>query len=326
MNGTRRRRTGMRMTMKYPSAWWRRQAREALRNHWLTALLIALIVNLPSLLVQGIASVTGNDLMIRLQETALGAVTAGGTVDTEKMLRGIAAIRESSGIWVMQGLYLLAWLMTPCLTLGMVAWLIGRLRQREDPGVTAVFSRIRLFGKGIGLRLYVALRVLLFMLPGVALYAASLLPLWLSDASSRISVLSAANTSMGLMSAALIATAALGVVCALRYALADMVLADHPETGPIRAAKESKRLTQGKRGQIMLLYLSFLIWYFLEMAAAGLLADLLGSIPSLMFQILASLAITVYLTGSVCAFYLGCRAEETPEQEEDARTGEDLEV
>ena len=35
------------------------EAREALKNHWLTALQIALIVNLPSLLVTGIASFTG---------------------------------------------------------------------------------------------------------------------------------------------------------------------------------------------------------------------------------------------------------------------------
>ena len=36
--------------------FWKRQARAALKNHWLTGLLIALIVNLPSLLVQGIAT------------------------------------------------------------------------------------------------------------------------------------------------------------------------------------------------------------------------------------------------------------------------------
>ena len=298
--------------MRYPSAWWKHQALAALKDHWLTALLIALVVNLPTLLVQGIATVTGNDLTGRIQTALLAAVTESGTVDTEKMLTGIAAIQENSGVWAMQGLNVLAWLLTPCLTLGMTAWLLGRLRKQEDPGFTAVFSRVRLFWKAIGLRLYVMLRVILFMLPGVALSAASLLPLWLSDTSSRIAVLSAANTSMGLMSAASIATVALGVVGALRYALADMVQADHTGLGPIRSAKESKRLTQGKRGQIFLLYLSLLFWYFLELMGANLLIASLGSIPSLMFQLLASLAISVYLSGSVCAFYLGCRREETP--------------
>ena len=309
------------------NAIWKYRAREALRGHWLTALLIALVVNLPSLLVQAVAVATGNDLGLRMNELLSSSVNAAGTaVDAQRLVKGMRELTQSTGIWVMQGLNVAAWLLTPCLVLGMTAWLLGRLRKQEDPGMTAVFSRMRLFFPGIGLRLYVAWRIFVFMLPGVALSVLAFLPLWLSDGSSRISVLSAVNTVAGLQYAAMAVMLVLGVMAAMKYALADTVLADGRMEGPVRAAKESKRLTQGKRGQIMLLYLSFLIWYFLEMAAAGLLADLLGSIPSLMFQILASLAITVYLTGSVCAFYLGCRAEETPEQEEDARTGEDLEV
>ena len=291
--------------MIFISAYWKRQAREALRNHWLTALLIALIVNLPALLVQGIAAATGNDLLNNVTGMIYGALDAErGTLDAAALTAGLEEITGSTGIWVMQGLNVAAWLLTPCLTLGMVAWLEKLLRKEEAGDVTAVFSRMRLFLKGIGLRLYVALRVFLWMLPGVALNAAAFLPLWLSDRGSRISVLSAANTSMGLQTAAMVVTAALGIMAALKYALGDMVLADRPAMGPIQAAKESKRLTVGKKGTLFALYASFILWYLLEMLLTSLIADMFGSIPALMTEMLCSLAITVYLNASVTAFYL----------------------
>lgn len=304
--------------MYYTSGFWKRRARAALQNHWLTALLIALIVSLPSLLVQTAAAVTGNDLLGRLQELMLSSVSAGGNaVDLNRFQTGLEAIRGSTGIWVMQGLYLAAWLLTPCLTLGQVAWLLGRLRGQEDPGFTGVFSRMKLFFRGILLRLYVALRMLLLMLPGIVLAAAAMLPLWLNDGSSRISLLSAANTAIGLEYAAMIATAVLGVVAALRYALSDMCLADHPDWGAVQAAKESRRLTQGKKGQLFGLYASFILWYLLGTMAASVCHDLFGPVPSLMVQMLASLALSVYLTASVCAFYLGQTEPESAGAEEE---------
>ena len=298
------------------SAYWKLKARTALKEHWLTALLIALVVNLPSLLVQGIAATTGNDLTARLQDRLLIYLQSNGTQEAlETLQAGIQEILGSTGIWVIQGLNLAAWLMTPCLTLGMTAWLLGRLRGEEDPGVTAVFSRMRLFFAGIGMRLYVALRIFLFMLPGLAASVLAYLPLWLGDRTSRISMLNAANTAMGFQSAAMILTAVLGVMAALKYALADMVLADAPETGPVRAAKKSRELMQGKRGILFSLYLSFLFWYFLELMVSNLCLGMFGPVPALMVQMLASLAISVYVTASVSSFYQDCLPREKPEQE-----------
>ncbi len=297
------------------NAIWKIRAREALRDHWLTALLIALIVNLPSLLVQGIAAATENDLMTRLTELVYSSVSTDGTaVDAVRLAAGMESLAGSTGIWVMQGLNLAAWLLTPCLSLGMTAWLLGRLRGQEDPGVTGVFSRMNLFFKGIGLRLYVSWRIFLWMLPGAALMILAFLPLWLSDTSSRISVLSAANTVIGLQSAAMIVMTVLGVMAALKYALADSVMADGEIAGPIRAAKESKRMTLGKKGQIFSLYVSFILWYILETLVTGFCQTAFGTVPALMVQMLASLAISVYLTASVCAFYLDCRGERAPEK------------
>ena len=96
-------------------------------------------------------------------------------------------------------------------------------------------------------------------------------------------------------------------------------MAHRPETGPVRAAKESKRLMQGKRGFLFSLYLSFIFWYLLEMIVTSTCEGMLGSIPALMVQLLISLALTVYLRGSLTAFYLSlpeiAQPEGTPETE-----------
>ena len=59
---------------------------------------------------------------------------------------------------------------------------------------------------------------------------------------------------------------------------------------------------QNRKGMLFSLELSFLFWYLGEMIVASLLAGMGGGIPSLMFQMLAGLFISVYMEGSVCAF------------------------
>ena len=307
------------------SALWKLRARQALRGRWQTALLIALIVNLPTLLVQGIASFTGNDLLYRVQDALLRSLGAGGSVNMEALSTSLQSISDSTGIWVMQGLQLVALLLTPCLTLGMVSWLLDRLRGRkEDPGITSVFSRLRLFFPGIGLRLYTLWRVFVFTLPGVALNILAWLPMWLQrGSSSDISRLSSINTSVGLQTAAMFATLALALIGFLRYALGDMALADSESPRPIKAAKESKRLTNGRRAQLFSLYISFIFWYLLQTLVAGFTLTAFGEIISLMVQMLCQLAISVYLNASVCAFYLECRGEAVHGIEETGEEAED---
>ncbi len=291
--------------MMFSSLFWKKEAREALKNQWLTALLIMLVVQLPSLLVQGVASVTGYDLMTRLQQAVYGAVNVtAGTVNSEEMLRATEEILATRGIWVMQGLQLLAWLVTPCLTMGMYHWMHLRLRGEEGE-VSVVFSRLRLFWKGMGLRLYITWRVFLWMLPGVAVAVLSLVPVWTADASSSISILSAVQTSTGLMSVSSIAMLVLGVMGALFYALADIRMAEEPETGVRAAALESHALMKGHRGQLFLLYLSFVLWYLLEMFLVNLSLGMFGSIAALMVEMLCSLALNVYIAMTVCSF---CRS------------------
>lgn len=289
------------------SAIWKMKAREALKGKWLTGLLIALIVNLPSLLVQGISSFTGNSLQDKLTDLAISLQSATEVKALQETLNnGVNGILGARGVWIMLGIGALVWVLTPCLDLGMIHWLQALLRKEPAGEVSAVFSRVRQFGKAVGLRLYVALRVFLWMLPGFGLMVLALLPIGLSDARSRISVLSAANTAYGLQSVAIIAAIVLAIMAHLKYAMADQILADHPERGPIEAAKESKSIMKGKRGVLASLYAGFLLLYMAATFLANLAATLFGSVIGLMVSMLCSLALSVYLRGSISAFYLAC--------------------
>ncbi len=307
--------------MIYSSFYWKQKAREALRGNWQIALLICLVVNLPSLLTQGIASVTGNDLMVRLQQAIYASATQTGGMDMTVFQTRMDDLMQTAGLWVMQGIYLLVWLMTPCLAMGMYAWMLKRLRGQEG-SFADVFSRVRLFLKAMGLRLYTALRIFLFMLPGLALSVLSMIPVWTADTTSRIAVLSSVNTAMGLATVSSIVTLVLCVLGFLHYALADIVMADQPEVGIRAAAKKSREMMKRRKGQLFALFLSFILWYFLEMFLSNLILGMFGTIAGLMTEMLCSLALNVYLYTSVCSFYRTILQEEKGEQAEEEEADE----
>ena len=289
--------------MHYPVSYWKAIARAALKNHWQTAMLIALAVNLPSLLVQALASATGNDLMLRLQDALYSAMSPSGAVNETQLVASLRALTHSSGLWVMQALGILAWLLTPCLVLGMYHWMLQRLRGEEDPGVSAVLSRAGIFLKSIGLRLMISLRIFLFMLPGVVLCVLSFLPIWLTPSGASLSsALSAIRVSGILFMLSVIAMLILGVWAALRFGLADLLMADQPKSGIREVIRRSRELMRGNQFSLLTLMLSFILWYLLEALAVSFCAGAFGSVPGLMVEMLASLALDVYMAASVCAF------------------------
>lgn len=62
-----------------------------------------------------------------------------------------------------------------------------------------------------------------------------------------------------------------GIVKALSYSMAHYVLADHPEMTARQALNESKRITQGHKGELFVLNLSFLGWQILACFTFGIL-------------------------------------------------------
>ena len=297
--------------MYYPSGFFKAKAREALKGHWQTALLIALIVNLPSLLAQGITVFTGNDPMDRLQAVMITA-SRDGTLTQSLLIREITAYLTSSGFWMMVGLNVAAFVITPCLGLGMNKWLMDRLRKAPVTDVLdGAFCRVRLFFKALGLQLLIILKVLLWMLPGIALFAGLLIPLYTAEtADAANSVLRTVNA---MTLPVILVMAVPGGIAALRYAMAEYILADEPETKITECVRRSKEQMRELKRMLFMLLVSFLFWYLLQLLAASLLSGM-SSILALLFQMLTGLALSVYMSGSEASFYLETRLGAIPKR------------
>ena len=288
--------------MFYPSGYFRRKALDALKGHWQTALLVALIVNLPTLLMQGFSAYTGNDLLGRMQ-TLIITASRDGVLSEQLILNEIRTFLNSTGFWTVRGLELLAWLITPCLSLGMYKWLLDRLQGLEDP-VSTVFCRMNRFFRAIGLQLLIILKVLLWMLPGIALFIYLLLPVYRS-ANPQVQ-LEALQRSYNMTLPVTLLMVVPGAMAALRHALADYILADQPESRILFCVRRSKELMKDQKKNLFFLLVSFLLWYLLELLVSSLFAGVL----SLVVQMLAGLAISVYMSASIAAFYLRLKTAE----------------
>ena len=141
-----------------------------------------------------------------------------------------------------------------------------------------------------------------------------MLPLWQGgDAASRLAALQR-SYSMTLPVLLLIAVPA--AMAALRYAMAEFILAEEPGEKIRACIRRSKEMMKDQKRNLFFLLLSFLLWYLLEMMIASMLTGVLA----LVFQMLAGLALSVYMAASVAAFYLflqsGAKVPTEPEPEE----------
>ena len=303
--------------MFIPSGYYRRKALAALKGHWQPALLVALIVNLPTMLMQGFSIFTGNDPFDRLSAFIVSS-SRDGVISQQALLQEINTLISSTTFWVIRGLELLAMLVTPCLALGMYKWLMDLLHGQEQP-VNTVFCRMRLFLKAIGLQLLIILKIILWALPGLAVMIVVMLPVLRAGSSQAQAEALAAVQGLSLLPALLMIVP--GVIAALRYALSEYIMAEKPESKIRFCVSHSKELMKDQKKNLFFLMTSFLLWYLLEL----LIASLLTGILSLVFQMFAGLMLSVYIACSVSVFYMRLEhAAETGESPDAEPSPEEL--
>ena len=302
------------------SALLKMKARQALAGHWQTALLISLAVALPALLAQGLSILTGNDIQQRLADLLI-TLSRDGQMTPERLSAGLDALIRDSGIWTLQGVSLLARLLTPVLSLGMLNWVLMRLKNQEA-GVATVFSRLRVAHKSIGLHLLVVFKILLWMLPGAAVSFLSLIPLS-GRIATQAEALSALRTGSAFIYLGMGLMIVPAVMAALRYAMAEYILAEAPESRVLECVRRSKALMKNRKGMLFSLEISFVFWYLAEYVIATLLEGMGAGVLSLMFQMLAGIALSVYIAASVGAFYLTVTASSAEGPETAPQAGEE---
>ena len=281
-----------------PAYEFRRRARAAMKPIMPLLLVVAMIASLPSLIGQTVTLLTGADPNAMLAEyytqERMTAITSGDAAAvqaaSQEIMDGVTAFfQEKAPFMVITTL--ITWLLSPVLTLGFNHTLIKTLR-REEIAVSTVLSRLPLFFKAIGLNLMIFLRLVLWMLPGMAL-------------SMFGAVVTLLEPSIGglLMLAAMAVMFVLMIRAMYSYRLATYIMADVPETGINASIRRSKEVMKGRRMELFGLEISFLGWSLLLAYGEALLLGMLGPVLGMALAQFAALFLTVYTTCAQAAFY-----------------------
>ncbi|MBQ7866390.1 MAG: DUF975 family protein [Clostridia bacterium] len=276
------------------------KARTALRNNWQTALMVALIASLPSLASQAVAIMTQSSYA-HTMSGLMSSMQSGATV------ADLTTLLEEAGI-TLEGylptglLNLLAAIISPFLTLGMLNYFFKLLRGEADAPISTVFSRRNCFFKAIGLNLMVFLRTFLWMLPGLVLEVLALVAVTaLSESLSMLAIL--------LMYAGPVTMLVLGVRAALHYAMADRVMAETPSKGINQCIRESVAIMSQRKLLLFSLEISFFLWQIGLTLLESLLLGMVGNVLASTVSMALNFALNIYIQMAISAFYLYYRSE-----------------
>lgn len=276
------------------------KARTALRNNWQTALMVALIASLPSLASQVVAIMTQSSYA-HTMSGLMSSMQSGATV------ADLATLLEEAGI-TLEGylptglLNLLAAIISPFLTLGMLNYFFKLLRGEADAPISTVFSRRNCFFKAIGLNLMVFLRTFLWMLPGLVLEVLALVAVTaLSESLSMLAIL--------LMYAGPVTMLVLGIRAALHYAMADRVMAETPSKGINQCIRESVAIMSQRKLLLFSLEISFFLWQIGLTLLESLLLGMVGNVLASTVSMALNFALNIYIQMAISAFYLYYRSE-----------------
>ncbi|MBQ4581134.1 MAG: DUF975 family protein [Clostridia bacterium] len=293
-----------------PAFEFRRRARQAMKPVMPILLIVAMLAALPSLIndaVMLVADADPNQLLTtfsnRLTQVLEGAgltqpeVLGEVAVDEVQLAKDILAVQESyltdvqtflkeKGLLI--GLLtLMVTLLGPVLNLGLINANLHALRKKEFTAAIAL-SRMKYILKAVGLMLLVAVRVFLWMLPGMALTLAALFV--------------DLNLATLLMIAGMITMIVMGIMASYRYALAVYVLADEPSTKLRQCVRRSCEVMHKRKFELFSLEISFIGWSLLLTLVQSML-DSFGPVISMTLSMFASLFLTVYTSCAQAAFY-----------------------
>lgn len=281
-----------------PNVLLRLKARQALKPMLPVILLCALIANLPSLATQTVSVLTdSNPMSYLLSQVSTDAELMAILGDDARLAAMLQEYAASPSRLVSLGLSVLSWLLSPVLTLGLT-WCLLELLRGHEIGVGTVFARLNCFGRSIGLNLLIAVKLVLWSLPGAAVMFAGMLLLLLTSSS----------LSMMLYFAGLILMIVLMIRAMLHYAMATVFLADEPEWGVRGSLRASIGMMRTRKMALFSLMLSFILWMMVLSMLTNLLAVLLGTVIASTVSMLLQLMLSVYMQTSICAFYEAYRA------------------
>lgn len=293
-----------------PAFEFRRRARVAMKPLMPILLIVALIAALPSLINDAvilIADADPNQLTSTFTNRLLQVVEGAGltqsevlgevAVDEVQLAKDILAVQEGyladvktflkEKGWLVGALSLMVMVLGPVLNLGLINANLHALRKQEFTALIAL-SRMKYILKAVGLMLLVAVRVFLWMLPGLLVTLSALFV--------------DANMATLLMIVGAVAMIVLGIMASYRYAMAVYILADEPATKLRACVRRSCEVMNKRKFELFSLEISFVGWSLLLTMVQSMLMNF-GPVIGMTLSMFASLFLTVYTNCAQAAFY-----------------------
>ncbi len=201
------------------AADYRRIGRQALAGRWGVSILVSFVA----------ALLGGTGLQFRSNSSSNGGTGSyGGYYDS-----GINSVVQSifAVILIFVVVYSVAvFIIGAAVELGCKTYYIGLVALIGPPEFRTLFLRFSIFGRALGLRLLMAVKIfawtLLFIVPGI--------------------------------------------VASYNYAMAPYLMAQNPNIGAVEAIECSKRMMKGNKGRLFCLHLSFIGWSILCIFTLGI--------------------------------------------------------
>jgi uncharacterized membrane protein len=134
-------------------------------------------------------------------------------------------------------------------------------REREAP-LSTILDGFGIFLRVIWLNILESIFVILWMLPGVALYVLALAALTAGAFGAMSVALSLVLLFVGF--AAFIVFYVLGIIAIYRYRQAFYLMVENPDYSIIKCIRESKRIMRRRKGELFVLDWSFIGWSLLS--------------------------------------------------------------
>ena len=282
----------------------RLKARNALRGHWQTALLMMMLGSLVSWAAQAVSTIQGNTV---LQQLTLAMQQVSDTdFITPDFWTDILSKQFGTSRLLANLLSLLAVLVAPMFTLGYIQYFLNLLRGGEEQRWTAVFSCASSWLKGLGLELWMFLKTMAWALPGLAgLFAVMLISVNVQSLSGY-----GASWLVTLSIVCYVGAIVPSVMAFFRYALSMYYLVDHPDWRIRDCVAASKKAMANQKMNLFFMYISFIGWSLLISLLSNLIFTMFGQVLYLVVNLALNLALSVYQMCSVCAFYDAWRGED----------------
>lgn len=303
------------MKKQITSFEFRRLAMVVIKPLMSVLVVIALIASLPGLISSTVTQVTGADPTLYMQpvtDKLTKYMTTGdaglfdldkdaGSSDvteaySEEMNTALMTFMQEKG-QIFIPMMLLNLLLTPALSILLTHSLISAVR-REEVSLAGALRMLRYSPKALLLQLWTLVRMYAWMLPGMAVMFAGLLPVMIQPTVTAVMI------SLLLMLVGMVVSLVLGIRAMMHYCLAPIALAEDPSLSVNACIRASWQVMRHRKMEYFFLEISFIGWHLLSTLVLLMATLMLGMVIGSAVGMMANLLLSVYISTAQVIFYL----------------------